>query len=199
MDATLGYLLCCQSPALFLAALVLLVCYFGRRRSHRVRAVLDLVVCILCVAAGVALYFLGMGRGHFTIRDFYQIRTPGWVGMAVVGIVSLWAALRAFGAMNRRRTAEKAANRAANAETHRQAEEARQLEAQQREAQRLRQEQARMEQSAAVAQAAQTVSDALDTAAPETPDAVPGAASLPDPHQPITLTLEDSDSQGTGA
>ena len=199
MDATLGYLLCCQSPALFLAALVLLVCYFGRRRSHRVRAVLDLVVCILCVAAGVALYFLGMGRGHFTIRDFYQIRTPGWVGMAVVGIVSLWAALRAFGAMNRRRTAEKAANRAANAEAHRQAEEARQMEAQQREAQRLRQEQARMEQSAAVAQAAQTVSDALDTAAPETPDAVPDAASLPDPHQPITLALEDSDSQGTGA
>ena len=88
------------------------------------------------MAAGVALYFLGMGRGHFTIRDFYQIRTPGWVGMAVVGIVSLWAALRAFGAMNRRRTAEKAANRAANAEAHRQAEGARQLEAQQREAQR---------------------------------------------------------------
>lgn len=84
MDATLGYILCSQSPALFLAAAVLLLCYFARRRVHRARGILDLVLCIACAAAAVVLYFLGMGKGYFTIRDFYQIRTPGWVGMAVV-------------------------------------------------------------------------------------------------------------------
>ena len=81
MDATLGYILCSQSPTLFLAAVVLLLCYFARRRSHHARAVLDLVLCIVCAAAGVALYFFGMGRGYFTIRDFYVIRTPAWIGM----------------------------------------------------------------------------------------------------------------------
>ncbi len=41
MDATLGYILCSQSPTLFLAAVVLLLCYFARRRSHHARAVLS--------------------------------------------------------------------------------------------------------------------------------------------------------------
>ena len=47
MDATLGYILCSQSPTLFLAAVVLLLCYFARRRSHHARAVLDWC-CALC-------------------------------------------------------------------------------------------------------------------------------------------------------
>ena len=102
MDTTLGYILCTQSPGLFLAALMLLLFYFARRREHHVRAVMDLVLCIVCAAGGVALYFVGMGAGHFTIQDFYAIRTPGWVG------------IRGFLAVNRRRTAEKNANRAAN-------------------------------------------------------------------------------------
>ena len=102
MDTTLGYILCTQSPGLFLAAVMLLLFYFARRREHHVRAVMDLVLCIVCAAGGVALYFVGMGAGHFTIQDFYAIRVPGWIGMGVVV------------AMNRRRTAEKNANRAAN-------------------------------------------------------------------------------------
>ena len=37
LDKTLGYILCCQSPALFLAALALLVAYLAGRK-HRVKA-----------------------------------------------------------------------------------------------------------------------------------------------------------------
>ena len=38
LDATLGYILCCQSPTLFLAALLLLLCYFPRKKSHHARS-----------------------------------------------------------------------------------------------------------------------------------------------------------------
>ena len=113
MDKTLGYILCTQSPGLFLAALMLLLFYFARRREHHVRAVMDLVLCIVCAAGGVALYFVGMGAGYFTIQDFYAIRTPGWVGIGVVVIFNVWLIARGFLAVNRRRTAEKNANRAA--------------------------------------------------------------------------------------
>ena len=99
---------------LFLAALMLLLFYFARRREHHVRAVMDLVLCIVCAAGGVALYFVGMGAGHFTIQDFYASRTPGWVGIGVVVIFNAWLIARGFLAVNRRRTAEKNANRAAN-------------------------------------------------------------------------------------
>ena len=114
MDKTLGYILCTQSPGLFLAALMLLLFYFARRREYHVRAVMDLVMCIVCAAGGVALYFVGMGAGHFTIQNFYAIRTPGWVGVGVVVIFNVWLIARGFLAVNRRRTAEKNANRAAN-------------------------------------------------------------------------------------
>ena len=114
MDTTLGYILCTQSPGLFLAAVMLLLFYFARRREHHVRAVMDLVLCIVCAAGGVALYFVGMGAGHFTIQDFYAIRMPGWIGMGVVVAINVWLVIRGFLAVNRRRTAEKNANRAAN-------------------------------------------------------------------------------------
>ena len=116
MDKTLGYILCCQSPGLFLAAVMLLLFYFARRKGHHARAVLDLVLCVLCAAGGVALYFVGMGSGHFTIRDFYAVRTPGWVGLGIVVAINVWLLIRGFLAVNRRRTAEKNANRAANVE-----------------------------------------------------------------------------------
>ena len=59
LDKTLGYILCCQSPALFLAALAFLVAHLTSRR-HKVRSFLRLLLAILCAAGGVALYFLGM-------------------------------------------------------------------------------------------------------------------------------------------
>ena len=77
----------CQSPALFWCALALIVCFFVRRGAHRVRAVLDLVLGLLCVVGGVALYYLGMYNDAFTIRDFWQIRTAGWIGLAAVVLV----------------------------------------------------------------------------------------------------------------
>ena len=70
LDKTLGYILCCQSPALFLAALALLVAYLAGRK-HKVRAFFRLLLCILCAAGGVALYFLGIYKEYFTIRDFF--------------------------------------------------------------------------------------------------------------------------------
>lgn len=173
MDATLGYILCSQSPTLFLAAAVLLLCYFARRRVHRARGILDLVLCIVCAAAAVVLYFLGMGKGYFTIRDFYQIRTPGWVGMAVVAAAAIWVAIRAFLAANRRRAAEKAAVRAANAEAHRHAEEEC-AAVQQREAAE------KAANAAVVAHVSETVNDTLSDLA-----AQDGAASMQDPAPPI--------------
>ena len=80
----------CQSPALFWCALALIVCFFVRRGAHRVRAVLDLVLGLLCVVGGVALYYLGMYNNAFTIRDFWYIRTAGWIGLAVVVLVTVW-------------------------------------------------------------------------------------------------------------
>ena len=77
-----------QSPALFWCALTLIVCFFVRRGAHRVRAVLDLVLGLLCVVGGVALYYLGMYNDAFTIRDFWHIRTAGWIGLAVVVLVT---------------------------------------------------------------------------------------------------------------
>ena len=78
----------CQSPALFWCALALIVCFFVRRGAHRVRAVLDLVLGLLCIVGGVALYYLGMYNDAFTIRDFWQIRTAGWIGLAAVVLLT---------------------------------------------------------------------------------------------------------------
>lgn len=42
LDKTLGYILCCQSPGLFLAAAVLVIAYFAGRKKHRFKATLKL-------------------------------------------------------------------------------------------------------------------------------------------------------------
>lgn len=129
MDKTLGYILCCQSPGLFLAAVMLLLFYFARRKVHHTRAVLDVVLCVACAAGGVALYFAGMAAGHFTIRDFYVIRTSGWVGLGIAVAINVWLLIRGFLAVNRRRMAEKTANRAANVEALRLEQERKAAEA----------------------------------------------------------------------
>jgi len=95
LDKTLGYILCCQSPALFLAALALLVAYLAGRK-HKVRAFFRLLLCILCAAGGVALYFLGIYKEYFTIRDFFLIRTAGWIGLAIAAFFVLLALVRAL-------------------------------------------------------------------------------------------------------
>lgn len=113
LDKTLGYILCCQSPALFLAALALLVAYLAGRK-HKVRAFFRLLLCILCAAGGVALYFLGIYKEYFTIRDFFLIRTAGWIGLAIAAF---------FAAADARRE-QKAAIREENERLAREAQEA---------------------------------------------------------------------------
>ena len=108
LDKTLGYVLCCQSPALFLAALVLIVHYFAARRKHRFKAVLKLLLGIVCAVGGVVLYYLGMYHEYFTIRDFYQIRLSGWIGFGIVALLTLASLVRAFFAAADARREEKA-------------------------------------------------------------------------------------------
>ena len=123
LDKTLGYILCCQSPALFLAALALLVAYLAGRK-HKVRAFFRLLLCILCAAGGVALYFLGIYKEYFTIRDFFLIRTAGWIGLAIAAFFVLLALVRAFFAAADARREQKAAARAENQRIAQEKEEA---------------------------------------------------------------------------
>lgn len=127
LDKTLGYILCCQSPALFLAALALLVAYLAGRK-HKVRAFFRLLLCILCAAGGVALYFLGIYKEYFTIRDFFLIRTAGWVGLAIAAFFVLLALVRAFFAAADARREQKAAIREENERLAQEAAEAAQVE-----------------------------------------------------------------------
>lgn len=113
LDKTLGYLLCCQSPALFLAAAALLVAYLTGRK-HKVRAFFRLLLCLLCTAGAVALYFLGIYKEYFTIRDFFQIRAAGWIGLAIAAFFVLLALVKAFFAAADARREQKAAARAEN-------------------------------------------------------------------------------------
>ena len=123
LDKTLGYILCCQSPALFLAALALLVAYLAGRK-HRVKAFFRLLLCILCAAGAVALYFLGIYKEYFTIRDFFVIRAAGWIGLAIAAFFVLLALVRAFFATADARRAQKEAARAENERLAQEAETA---------------------------------------------------------------------------
>lgn len=124
LDKTLGYVLCCQSPALFLAALVLIIHYFAARRKHRFKAVLKLLLGIVCAVGGVVLYYLGMYHEYFTIRDFYQIRLSGWIGFGIVALLTLASLVRAFFAAADARRAQKEAARAENERLAQEAETA---------------------------------------------------------------------------
>lgn len=114
LDKTLGYILCCQSPGLFLAAAVLVIAYFAGRKKHRFKAALKLLLGIVCAVGGVVLYYMGMYDEYFTIRDFYRIRPAGWVGFGIVAFLTLLALVQAFFAAADARREEKAANRAEN-------------------------------------------------------------------------------------
>lgn len=115
LNFTFEDVLYAQSPALFLAAVFFLLGYSLNRRHHRALAVLKLLLAVVCVAGGVALYYLGMLNDHFTIHDFWQVRNPGWVGMAVVTVLAILSAFRSLRRSSARRRAEKEANRAENA------------------------------------------------------------------------------------
>lgn len=176
LDKTLGYILCCQSPGLFLAAAVLVVAYFAGRRKHRFKAVLKLLLGIVCAVGGIALYYLGMYDEYFTIRDFYQIRPAGWVGVGIAAFFTLLALVRAFFAAADARREEKAANRAEN---QRLAAEAAAAEAAARE--RARQETA--EPALPVIPAADAPAAEEPVSAPEPPAEEPAPETPEEPAQ----------------
>lgn len=164
LDKTLGYILCCQSPGLFLAAAVLVIAYFAGRKKHRFKATLKLLLAIVCAVGGIALYYLGMYDEYFTIRDFYQIRPAGWVGVGIAAFFTLLALVRAFFAAADARREEKAANRAEN---QRLAAEAAAAEAAARES-------ARQEQAAPPAEAVPAADEpAADEPAADAPAVTP--------------------------
>lgn len=163
LDKTLGYILCCQSPGLFLAAAVLVIAYFAGRKKHRFKAVLKLLLAIVCAVGGIALYYLGMYDEYFTIRDFYQIRPAGWVGVGIAAFFTLLALVRAFFAAADARREEKAANRAEN---QRLAAEAAAAEAAARES-------ARQEQAAPPAEAVPAADEPAADAPAVTPEMPP--------------------------
>lgn len=176
LDKTLGYILCCQSPGLFLAAAVLVIAYFAGRRKHRFKAVLKLLLGIMCAVGGIALYYLGMYDEYFTIRDFYQIRPAGWVGVGIAAFFTLLALVRAFFAAADARREEKAANRAEN---QRLAAEAAAAEAAARE--RARQETA--EPTLPVIPAADVPAAEEPVSAPEPPPEEPAPETPEEPAQ----------------
>ena len=115
MKLTLEFVLFCQSPALFLLALLLCICYFGRRKKRKALAALDLLGTIACLLLGVALYYFGMLRELFTIHDFWQIRTVGWIGLCVTAVIAAVVFLRRGGRLVRRHQDARAAVKAKNA------------------------------------------------------------------------------------
>ena len=186
MDTTLGYLLCCQSPALFLLAASLLVAYLTGR-EHKVRAFFRLLLCILCAAGGVALYFLGMYKEYFTIRDFFHIRTPGWVGLAVVVFFLLLTLVRAFFAAADARREQKAAARAENQRLHEAAQEAAAQEA----AQQFTQEAAAQESAQQFTQEASAQEAAQEAAAQSCPAPSPAPTILEPDYPPAPAAVPD--------
>jgi len=111
MKLTLDKILLTQSPALFLAAVLLILCYFVRRGNHHARAVMDLLLAIVCIGLGIALYYLGMLNGIFTIKNFWQVRTPGVVGMGVVALLAVIFLFRGIKHSVQRHRTEKQASR----------------------------------------------------------------------------------------
>lgn len=115
MNHTFGYVLCCQSPALFLLAIALVIRFIACKNKAKFRAILSLLLGLACIAAGVVLYYQGMLREYFAVRNFWHIRAPGWVGLALVAVLLIYLSFQAFLRASDRRKQEKEAARAENA------------------------------------------------------------------------------------
>lgn len=164
----LNQILCTQSPALFLLAVILLIRYFITKKKQPVRAAVRLVFAILSAVLGVGLYFLGIYLGVFTIQDFYMPRPWCLLGLAVVIVVY---ALILFNGMKNRSTRRKLDKAAKAAEAEK--------EAAVREAVKEAQvaaEAAEAEANAAAAEAeANAVADKLEAEAARDGSSEPGA------------------------
>lgn len=63
----------------------------------------------------MVLYYQGLVREHFAVRDFWHIRIPGWIGLALMAALLIYLSLRAFLRFSARRSEQKEAIRAENA------------------------------------------------------------------------------------
>lgn len=170
MENTIGYILCCQSPALFLLAIALLIRFFVRKDKARVRAIVSLIAALACIAAGVVLYYQGLLLEYFTLRTLWQIRTAGWIGLAMVAALLLYLSGRAFVRYAARRRAQKEAVRAENA--HRQEVEQARAEAYEAGRASVMSDMAAAEAEAgAQVQPAEEAAVSVGVPQPETPDA----------------------------
>ena len=123
MKTTLEFILMTQSPALFLAAFILLISFFILKKNHRIRAALSIIGVVICVAGGIVLYYFGMKLGHFTIDDFWKLRVPAWVGLGLVAALTVLRIYRSSARAISKHRAKKAAVKA-EADRIRQLEEA---------------------------------------------------------------------------
>ena len=76
MNHTFGYILCCQSPALFLLAIALVIRFFICKGRAKFRAVLSLIGGLVCIALGVVLYYQGLVREHFAAVSYTHLTLP---------------------------------------------------------------------------------------------------------------------------
>lgn len=116
METTLIRICVSQSPALFLLTLFLLICFFANQKKRHTLAVFELIFALLLLILGVALYFIGIAQEAFTIKNFYEIHTPGWIGLVVAGIIVIWIGLHKMRRSSAKHQEEKDAIRAANAQ-----------------------------------------------------------------------------------
>ncbi len=115
MNHTFGYVLCCQSPALFLLAVALVIAFFVRKGRAKFRAILALLGAGVCIALGAVLYYQGMLREYFAVKNFWHIRGPGWVGLVLATALLVYVLVKAIARASARRAAQKEAARAENA------------------------------------------------------------------------------------
>ena len=96
MNHTFGYVLCCQSPALFLLAIALVIDFFVRKGRARLRAILALLGAGVCIGLGFVLYYQGMLQEYFEVKNFWRIRAPGWVGLVLAAALLVYVLVKAI-------------------------------------------------------------------------------------------------------
>ena len=93
LDKTLGYILCCQSRRCFWPRWR---CWWRIWPGASTRSGLLPPAAVHFVSLRRGAVFPGNLQEYFTIRDFFLIRTAGWIGLAIAAFFVLLALVRAF-------------------------------------------------------------------------------------------------------
>ena len=104
--------MCCQSPALFLLAIALVLDFFVRKGRARLRAILALLGAGVCIGLGFVLYYQGMLQEYFEVKNFWRIRAPGWVGLVLAAALLVYVLIKAIARASARQEMESAKNAA---------------------------------------------------------------------------------------